>query len=148
MDSAEPSRHRRGARANRSRPGLFHVREAGEALHPEREPLHVLERLRLELGPDIFAAQYQQSPVPPGGAMIKRQWIRYYDVLPPRQFPASVIQSWDTAVKNGAQNDYSVCTTWLKVDKDYTSSIWYGTASTILASKRRRWPKSAGISQM
>ena len=51
--------------------------------------------------------------------MIKRQWIRYYDVLPPRQFPARVIQSWDTAVKNGAQNDYSVCTTWLKVGKDF-----------------------------
>lgn len=100
-------------------PGLIHVRNAGDALHPEREPLHVLEGLRRELGSDIFAAQYQQSPVPPGGAMIRREWIRYYDVLPPRKFPAKVIQSWDTAVKHGAQNDYSVCTTWLKVDKDY-----------------------------
>jgi predicted phage terminase large subunit-like protein len=100
-------------------PGLIHVRQPGEALHPEREPLHVLESLRRELGSDVFAAQYQQSPVPPGGAMIRREWIRYYDGLPPRKFPARVIQSWDTAVKHGAQNDYSVCTTWLKVDKDY-----------------------------
>ena len=51
--------------------------------------------------------------------MIKRDWLRYYDVLPPRKFPARVIQSWDTAVKSGAQNDYSVCTTWLKVNNDY-----------------------------
>src|SRR6185312_7619633 len=27
-------------------PGLFHRRQAGEVLHPEREPLHVLERVR------------------------------------------------------------------------------------------------------
>jgi predicted phage terminase large subunit-like protein len=100
-------------------PGLFHVREPGEALHPEREPLHVLETLRRELGSDIFAAQYQQSPVPAGGAMIRREWIRYYDVLPPRGFPAQTLQSWDTAVKHGAQNDYSVCTTWLKFNNDY-----------------------------
>jgi predicted phage terminase large subunit-like protein len=30
-----------------------------------------------------------------------------------------MIQSWDTAAKNGAQNDWSVCTTWLVVDKQY-----------------------------
>jgi predicted phage terminase large subunit-like protein len=29
-----------------------------------------------------------------------------------------VIQSWDTAAKGGAQNDWSVCTTWLVVDKE------------------------------
>jgi predicted phage terminase large subunit-like protein len=100
-------------------PGLFHVREPGEALHPEREPVRVLEDLRRELGSDIFAAQYQQSPIPPGGAMIRREWIRYYDVLPPRKFPARVIQSLDTAVKNGAQNDYSVCATFLKINNDF-----------------------------
>lgn len=30
-----------------------------------------------------------------------------------------IIQSWDTAAKNGAQNDWSVCTTWLVVDRTY-----------------------------
>jgi predicted phage terminase large subunit-like protein len=100
-------------------PDLYHWREPGDVLHPEREPLHILESLRRELGSDIFAAQYQQSPVPPGGAMIQRQWLQYYDILPPRKFPARVIQSWDTAVKNGAQNDFSVCTTWLRLGKDF-----------------------------
>ena len=88
--------------------GKIHKRTAGEALHPEREPLSVLENLRRELGPDVFAAQYQQCPVPPGGAMIRREWLRYYDKIPERTYRAKVIQSWDTAAKDGAQNAWSV----------------------------------------
>jgi predicted phage terminase large subunit-like protein len=99
--------------------GAFHKRRVGEALHPEREPLSVLENLRRGLGPDFFAAQYQQSPVPPGGAMIKRNQLRYYDRLPDRSYKARIIQSWDTATKDGAQNDWSVCTTWMLVDKHF-----------------------------
>jgi len=100
--------------------GKFHLRRAGEALHPEHESLAALERLQREVGSDVFAAQYQQAPVPPGGAMIKREWVRYYRQadLPERTYRTKVIQSWDTAAKGGAQNDWSVCTTWLVVDKE------------------------------
>jgi predicted phage terminase large subunit-like protein len=99
--------------------GKFHSRAAGEALHPALEPLGSLERLRHEIGADVFAAQYQQAPVPPGGAMILRVWLRYYDRLPERTYRTRIIQSWDTAAKDGAQNDWSVCTTWLLVDNCY-----------------------------
>jgi len=51
--------------------------------------------------------------------MIRRGWLRYYDTAPERRYPARVIQSWDTAAKDGAQNDWSVCTTWMKVDKHF-----------------------------
>ena len=51
--------------------------------------------------------------------MIRRQWLRYYDVAPERTYRTKVIQSWDTAAKNGAQNDWSVCTTWLLHDKHF-----------------------------
>jgi predicted phage terminase large subunit-like protein len=97
----------------------FHTRRAGEALHPEYETLSTLEKLRTEIGTEVFAAQYQQSPVPPGGAMIRREWLRYYDTAPERRYPAKVIQSWDTAAKDGAQNDWGVCTTWIKADKHF-----------------------------
>jgi hypothetical protein len=80
----------------------FHLHRAGEALHPELESLESLERLRREIGSDVFAAQYQQSPVPPGGAMIRRAWLRYYDKLPERTYRARILQSWDTAAKDGA----------------------------------------------
>ena len=47
----------------------------GEALSPVREP-GCVRKYRLQLGSDAFSAQYQQMPVPPGGAMIKRHWIK------------------------------------------------------------------------
>ena len=45
--------------------------------------------------------------------MIRREWLRYYEKLPERTYRAKIIQSWDTAAKDGAQNDWSVCTTWM-----------------------------------
>jgi hypothetical protein len=53
--------------------GEFHKRRAGEALHPELESLDSLQKLQRQMAPDDFAAQFQQSPVPPGGAMIRRE---------------------------------------------------------------------------
>ena len=49
-----------------------HHRRTGDVLHPEREPLHVLDPLRRSLGPYNFAGQYQQAPAPApaGGALI------------------------------------------------------------------------------
>jgi predicted phage terminase large subunit-like protein len=98
--------------------GKIYHRQIGEALHPELESLDTIRKQQQMMGPDVFAAQYQQSPVPPGGAMIKRAWLRYYDVAPELR-DGRVIQSWDTAAKDGAQNDWSVCTTWLLVDNHF-----------------------------
>src|SRR5215208_4091722 len=56
--------------------GRIHFRQAADVLHPERGPREVLESLRAQLGPEIYEAQYQQQPVAPGGAMIKRAWVR------------------------------------------------------------------------
>jgi predicted phage terminase large subunit-like protein len=95
-----------------------HHRKAGEALSPEREPIPVLESLKLQLGGDAFSAQYQQEPAPPGGAMIKRAWIKRYSELPLRDRRLLVVQSWDTASKGGPENDFSVCTTWM-VTRDH-----------------------------
>jgi predicted phage terminase large subunit-like protein len=89
--------------------GQFHCRHAGDVLHPERESRDVLESLR-KLSAETFAAQYQQQPVDPGGGTIKRPWVRRYDQLPKSGL---IIQSWDVASKQGEENDYSVCTTWL-----------------------------------
>ncbi len=100
-------------------PNESYNRAIGEALHPAHESLQTLQKLRESLGPDTFFAQYLQKPVPAGGTMIKRGWLRYYD-QPPARIPGSrVIQSWDVAAKDGAQNDWSVCTTWLVADGNY-----------------------------
>lgn len=94
-------------------PDRFHFRKAGEALSPEREPLPILEGLKLQIGSDAFSAQYQQMPVPPGGAMVKRGWIKRYTAPPPAAEQLFTMQSWDTASKGGPDNDWSVCTTWI-----------------------------------
>ena len=103
-----------------------HRRKAGEALSPVREPIPVLENLKLQLGSDAFSAQYQRAPAPPGGAMIKRIWIQRYGELPPQHERYLILQSWDTANKGGPENDFSVSTTWF-VTRDrrwYLLDVW------------------------
>lgn len=105
-----------------------HSRKAGEALSPEREPLEILEALKLQIGSDAFSAQYQQMPVPPGGAMVKRHWVQRYDELPPKSEQIVTMQSWDTASKGGPDNDWSVCTTWIlaRNHRYYLVDVWRG----------------------
>ena len=89
---------------------FVYTRKAGEPLQAEREPLEVLSQLRETMGEYQFAAQYQQSPTPLGGGMVKLKWFKTF-TEPPEKFDF-IFQSWDTASKASQLNDYSVCTTW------------------------------------
>lgn len=61
--------------------GAFcYEREAGEALHPAREPLAVLERLKMDLGSANFNAQYQQAPMKRVGAVVRAEWFGRFDL--------------------------------------------------------------------
>ena len=51
-------------------------RRAGEALHPEREPLDVLNHVREAQGEYNFAGQYQQAPTPLGGGLVKASGLK------------------------------------------------------------------------
>ena len=85
------------------------IRKAGEALHPDREPLQVLKQLREILGEYNFAGQYQQAPAPLEGGMVKRSWFKTYA---PHELPATfdyMFQSWDTANKSGEVKRQLVC---------------------------------------
>ena len=75
--------------------------------------------MRQTMGVYDFTAQYQQNPEPLGGAMVKKEWLRYYV---PEERPARferIVQSWDTANKAGELNDFSVCTTWGEKDRHF-----------------------------
>jgi predicted phage terminase large subunit-like protein len=100
-------------------PGRFHIRRPGDLLHEEREPRAVLEQMKAESGSHKFAAQYQQCPTPEDGEIIKWQWFEFYDEVPERQSGDRIVQSWDTALKSGNHNDYSVCLTFLVRGNDY-----------------------------
>ena len=100
------------------RPGHIHHRRSGDVLQPEREPIDVLEGLRRQLGSMTFNAQYQQSPVPAEGNVIKRDWLRYYsDTDQPTCFDRT-ITSWDTA-SSLDEGDWSVGTVWGTKGLDY-----------------------------
>jgi predicted phage terminase large subunit-like protein len=85
-------------------------RSEGEALWPEWYPLETLLKIRQTIGNYEWASLYQQSPETEEGNIFKRHWWEYYREVPPLY--ETVIQSWDTAFKEGEENDYSVCTTW------------------------------------
>jgi predicted phage terminase large subunit-like protein len=94
-------------------PDQIYTRRVGELLHPDRESQAAIDAMKRAMGSATFAAQYQQSPVPPGGNMIDWAWFNWYD--PDRiskiKFEKIVI-SWDTATKATELSDYSVGTVW------------------------------------
>jgi predicted phage terminase large subunit-like protein len=103
--SDEPQSFRIGAD-----PSDIYDRPAGEVLSPDREPPDVLNQLRDEMGMMHFSAQYLQNPIPAGGNLIKREWLRYYDTKPD-QFDR-LIASWDTASTVDEHSSFSVGTLW------------------------------------
>ena len=98
--------------------GKVMTRRAGDVLHPERESKEALDRIKAEIGSLMFSAQYQQRPIPLEGNLIRRDWFRFYDVLPSHP-NKRIVQSWDIATMTGDTNDYSVCTTWQMIKGDY-----------------------------
>jgi predicted phage terminase large subunit-like protein len=94
-------------------------RNAGDTLHPERESLTTYQTIRQTIGEYNFTSQYQQDPSPPGGAMVKTGWLKFFE---PGEQPAEfsrIVQSWDTANKATELSDFSVCTTWGVLYKQY-----------------------------
>ena len=93
--------------------GRVHNRQKRALLHPEQEPAHVLAELKREMGPIAFSAQYQQSPIPPGGTIIKRKWLTPYDDVD-HQPGDRIITSWDIALSETESGDYSACVVLLQ----------------------------------
>jgi len=94
-------------------------RSVGDILDPQRESRVSLENTRQYIGTYNFMCQYQQNPIPIGGAMVEPDWFKYYQNTAPLPKFAFILQSWDTANKSGELNDYSVCTTWGVFNGDY-----------------------------
>lgn len=83
-------------------------RRAGELLLPGRETPETLDRVRRALGSINYFSQYQQRPIPPGGTIIQRDWIKTYEVEPQR-FDRKIV-SVDAASTTGNHSSYSVIT--------------------------------------
>jgi predicted phage terminase large subunit-like protein len=99
--------------------GGSYMREAGEVLDEARLNRAALDNIKANIGTYNFEAQYQQRPVPPGGALIKWAWFQTYDQAPDVSVFDVVVQSWDTASALTQSSNYSVCTTWGVKGCDY-----------------------------
>jgi len=91
-------------------------RAIGEALWHERYSAQTLRKKRGVQGSYWFSAMYQQTPHDEENEIFKRNWWQYYTEPPVGKI---IIQSWDTAMKEGQENDFSVCTTWLLTPTGY-----------------------------
>lgn len=100
------------------------IRHSGSPLHGARESLETLAMIKANMSEYQFYSQYQQSPVPMGGGMIKHEWLRRYEA---HELPESfemVVQSWDTASKVNNFSDFSVgITIGIKNKKIYVLDI-------------------------
>lgn len=123
---------------------IYHFKR-GEPLDPVRFPIDTLERLRLELGPHMYAAQYLQNPVSPEGNLVHMEHFRRYEGTIPREYFEKVVQSWDTAQSELPTADYSVGTTWGYVEGRwflldiYRGRCSFNTLKTLVVEKRREW---------
>jgi predicted phage terminase large subunit-like protein len=99
-------------RAAPTRLGLMDIRTtADELLFPARFPLAVVVRDETIMGPFATAGQFQQSPTPRGGGVIKDAWWQLWTepTFPPVDF---IVASLDTAYGLKEENDYSALTVW------------------------------------
>ena len=82
------------------------------------------------MGEFDFVAQFNQSPLPPGGAIFREEWIKREEKPPKPSQTEAIIQSWDTAYESDEDSAWSVCTTWAKCpDGFHLLDVWRGRPS-------------------
>ena len=94
-------------------------RKQGEALHPERFSLEILNEIKSTLSTADWLSLYQQKPVPEGGAIFETSKIRYYDeTSEPKRFD-QIVGSWDMTFKENKTSDFVVGQLWGRKGADF-----------------------------
>jgi hypothetical protein len=120
-------------------PGRFHTRKIGDLLHPARESRQTLDAMKVAMGSATFSAQYQQSPIPPGGNMIDWNWFNWFELNGEVELVVDdVVISWDTAMKATELADYSVGTVWGRALTEQTTAASTQVNIATCAIHRRR----------
>lgn len=101
------------ARTNQTMLGWEDPREeAGELLFPERFPANVVARDKKIMGPYAVSGQFQQTPTPGDGGIIKRDWWQLWenpDIYPQFDY---VVAYLDTALTEKTESDFHALTVW------------------------------------
>lgn len=120
-------------------------RREDEALCPQRYSAERLSEIKKTLGSYAFAGLYQQRPAPMHGGMVKRDWFKYYDVLPEPM--DDWIQTWDLTFKSTGTS-YVVGQVWARkgsncylVDQTRDKLGFTDQVKAILLMSQR-WPQA------
>lgn len=98
---------------------LWH-RTKGDVLAPAIASAEFLAQTRHSMGPRHYGAQFQQNPIVADGGLIDLGWFGQFHERPPRSFFHKIVQSWDPAITERVNADYSVGMTW-----GYRDGKWY-----------------------
>lgn len=93
-------------------PHLQFLRAKGEALHAERYDIVKLNRIKKALQSRHWSALYQQNPIPDDGDYFLKEQFRR--VATPPIKVCNVFITWDFAISEKKQNDYTVGTVCLQ----------------------------------
>ena len=74
-------------------------RRAGQALWPAKHTVKQLKKIE-QRRPMYFVGQLQQRPAPIEGMLVRREWLRFYNV-PPASFSRGIYVSVDMNAKDG-----------------------------------------------
>lgn len=104
-------------------PGRVRVRKEGEALHPARYPINVLNRKRHAMPSQQWSALFQQNPVPDSGEFFTKDDFVFYDSTPVlHDYP--VLFAWDLAVGEKKTNDWTVGLAAAVIPQDGINTLW------------------------
>lgn len=109
---------------------VYHWAE-GEILQPQREPQHVLDAIKADMGARDFGAQYMQMPVAIEGSYIKLKYFRRLDETDLRCVCGEYVISIDTANTGNTTSDFSVIQVWRINNKDKQFDL--------IAQRRGQW---------
>jgi predicted phage terminase large subunit-like protein len=90
-------------------------KEEGELLFPQRFNSSFIRVEKVRLASVGYAGQHQQEPAAKEGNVFKRGHIQF--IYPNDIKPLRTIASWDTAFKDGQENDFSVSLVMQKFDR-------------------------------
>lgn len=130
-------------------PGDRLGRAVGEALWPQRGFDEAWAKVtKSNVGSYVWNALYQQRPSAAEGAMLKREWWKYYDFDPKLKQWDEMAQSWDCTFKDSDGSDYVVGQVWGRIGANkYLLDQWRARADInatmqAIINMTAKWPKA------
>jgi predicted phage terminase large subunit-like protein len=118
-------------------------RSPGEVLWPLRENAEEIDKQRRIMGSYAFQGQYMQQPIPAGGTIFKKEWLKYFE-KPLERFDL-IISSWDCSFSSSSS--YVVGQIWGRSGVnnyllDQARGKWdFPDTLAAIRGLNRKWPK-------